>query len=434
MKMEIAILINEFPPNIRSGIGRYAEMGIKYISKIEDAEISVFTTNTGNLPMYEIKHNIQVYRPMNWIQRIAMKIRRKMDSFFFSRLFLVINVFFNNFHCYRLIKKRNKEKPFELIVIHSLVHSISGILCGLTLKVPIVFHKHSGEFTHMKDWWRRDPLKLLELCEGKLEKLSTKIIVYTQEMYDTNKGYGIDPDKLHIVPSGYEVELFQLTDLSEPAALQKKAELKNTLQIEEHTKVILYAGRLTKDKGVFSLVKAIKFLLIQGYQIKLIFVGSGQNPQVRKFIKQQGLEKEIHAYYRILDTEKVLYHYAIADVCIFPSIYNEPFGMVALEAMSLGIPTILGDGFSKLFAAYEGQPCVRYVNGRDPEDIAKVLAFVMDNTSEANKMAENGRRFVENCLSWSTAAAKTMDVYREAIALYSTKHSQISGHKEKSVK
>lgn len=415
--MEVAILINEFPPNIRSGIGRYAEMGIKYIAEVPDTKVCVFTTNTGHLPKYEVVNGIEVYRPMNSFQHLVMKIREKMDSFFFSRLYLIINVFFNNFHCYRLVKKRHREKPFDAIVIHSLVHSIAGILCGLTLDVPIVFHKHSGEFTRMPDWWRRDPLKLMGLSESTLEKLSTRIIVLTREMFETNKGYGIDPDKMRIVPHGYEVDFFMKTNLQSSEAQAKIAELRTTLGLTEDTRVILYVGRLTEDKGVFNLVKAIKLLVMQGRKVKLVFVGSGKNPQLRRMIKQYALEREIHAYYRIINTESVLYHYAIADVCISPSIFKEPFGMVASEAMSFRIPTILGDGYSQLFASYEGKPCVWYVNGREPEAIADKLAHVLDNPAEAREVAQNGERFVKNCLSWTIAAAKTVDIYREAIAV-----------------
>jgi glycogen(starch) synthase len=415
--MEIAILINEFPPNIRSGIGRYAEMGIKYISKVENTTVSVFTTNTGYLPKREDADGITVYRPMNFIQKMAMKLRQRADSFFFSRLFLIINVFFNNFHCYRLVKKRHREKAFDVIVIHSLVHSISGILCGLLLDVPVVFHKHSGEFTRMPDWWRRDPLKLMELTESTMEKLSTKIIVLTQEMYENNLRYGIPRNKLRIVPHGYEVEFFEKSDLNSNLARQKASELKEELGIDDSTSVILYVGRLTEDKGVFTLVESIKLLVEQGRRIKLILVGSGQNPQVRKLIRKNGLENEIQAYYKILDTERVLYHYAIADICISPSIFKEPFGMVATEAMSFGIPTILGDGFSKLFAEYEGKPCAFYVNGRKPEYIAEMLSYVLDDRDMAQEVAQNGKRYVENCLTWSIAAQKTVDVYSEAISV-----------------
>ena len=97
--MEIAILINEFPPNIRSSVGRYAEMGIKYINQVENTSMSVFTTNTGYLPQYQDVNGVTVYRPMNFIQKILMKLREEVESSsFLSRLFLFMNVFINNFH------------------------------------------------------------------------------------------------------------------------------------------------------------------------------------------------------------------------------------------------------------------------------------------------------------------------------------------------
>lgn len=413
--MNMAIIINEYPPNIRSGVGRYAQMGIKYINEVENTNISVFTTNTGYLPKREEAGGIRIYRPMNLIQKTAMKLRKKANAFALNRFFLIINVFFNNFQCYRLVKKCHSENPFDVIAVHSLVHSISGILCGLSMDVPIVFHKHSGEFTRMPDWWRRDPLKLMELCEKIMEKRSAKIIVLTEEMYKKNLGYGISADKLRIVPHGYEVDWFQKADISNPENKRKAVELKKNLKIGAGTKVIVYVGRLTKDKGVFSLIRAIKPLIEQGHNLKLLLVGSGQNPQVCKLIKKLGLENAIYAYCKILDTKSVLYHYLIADICVLPSVYKEPFGLVATESMSFGIPTLLGDGFSRLFAEYNGRPCVLYADGRNPADLAKKISYLLDNKAAAREMAENGKQYVEKCLSWSVTAHKTVDVYNEAI-------------------
>ncbi len=414
--MEIAILINEFPPNIRSGVGRYAEMGIKYINKVENTSMTVFTTNTGYLPRQQDINGITVYRPMNSIQKIVMKIREKVKLSFLSRLLLFINVFINNFQFCRLIRKCHKEKAFDVIVIHSLIHSVTGFLCARWLGVPVVFHKHSGEFARMSSWWRHDPLKLVELTESAMEKLSTKIIVFTEEMYAENISFGINPEKLKIIPNGYEVEMFQNTDINSSFVKQKAANLKKELHISDNLKVILYVGELTEDKGVFNLIKAIQILVRNGHKVKLILVGSGKNSKVRSLINCYGLEKEIHAYYKTIDTKSLLYHYAIADVCIFPSITKEPFGMAITEAMSLGKLVILGYGYSKLFAEYENKSCAFYVDGKQPGKIGAKLAYIMDNKERFQEVAENGKRYVENCFKWETVAQKTVVAYNEAIS------------------
>ncbi len=414
--MEIAILINEFPPNVRSRIGRYAEMGINYINKVENTSISVFTTNTGYFPQHQDVNGIMVYRPMNLFQKLVMKIREKVNSSFLSRLFLFISVFINNFQFYKLIKKRHKVKAFDVIVIHSLVFSISGFLCARRLGIPVVFHKHKGEFARMPDWWRRDPLKLMELTESAMEKLSAKIIVLTEEMYAENLGYGISPKKLEIISNGCEVELFQEVDMNSSCAKEKLSLLKKELEIGDYTKVILYVGELTEDKGVFNLITAARVLVNNGYKFKLILVGSGKNYKVCSLINSYGLQQEVHAYYETLDTKSLLYHYAIADVCIFPSITKEPFGMTVTEAMSLGKLVILGYGYSKLFAEYRNKPCTFYVDGNQPGEIAAKLVYVIDNKDGFQGVAQNGQCYIEDCFKWETAAQKTVVAYNEAIS------------------
>ena len=415
--MEIAILINEFPPNVRSGVGRYAEMGIKYINQVENTSMSVFTTNTGYLPQYQDVNGVTVYRPMNFIQKIFMKLREEVESSsFLSRFFLFMNVFINNFQFYKIIKKRHQKKAFDVLVIHNLIHSFSGFLCARRLGIPVVFHKHRGEFSRMPDWWKRDPLKLVGLTESAMEKLAAKIIVLTEEMYAENLSFGIRPEKLKVISNGCEVDLFHKTDINCSCAKQKAADLKKELDIGDDTKVILYVGSQTEDKGLFNLIKAIKILVNNGYKVKLVLVGTGKNAKVQTLVNCYGLQKDIYAYYKIIDTNSLIYHYAIADVCIFPSIAKEPFGMTVTEAMSFGKLVILGYGYSKLFAEYENKPCAFYVDGKQPGKIGAQLVYILDNKERFQEVAQNGRLYVQNCFKWETAAQKTVIAYNEAIS------------------
>ncbi|QNU68525.1 glycosyltransferase family 4 protein [Ruminiclostridium herbifermentans] len=414
--MEIAILINEFPPNIRSGIGRYAETGIKYINQVDNTSMSVFTTNTGYLPQHQDVNGILVYRPMNFIQKILMRYREKIESSLLSRLLLFINAFINNFQFYRFIKKRHHNKAFDVIVLHSLIYSITGFLCARRLGIPVVFHKHREEFARMPDWWRRDPFKLIELSESAMEKLAAKIIVLTEEMYAENLRYGICPEKLMIISNGCEVDLFKQVDLNCSSTKQKMTELKKELNIADDRKVILYVGSLTEGKGVFNLIRAVKILINNGHKVKLVLVGSGRNAKVRALINNYGLQKDIYAYYKIIDINSLIYHYAIADVCIFPSITKEPFGTTVTEAMSFGKLVILGYGYSKLFAEYENKPCAFYVDGNQPGKIGAKIAYVLDNKDRFQEVAQNGQRYIQNCFKWETAAKKTVVAYNEAIS------------------
>ena len=83
-----------------------------------------------------------------------------------------------------------------------------------------------------------------------------------------------------------------------------------------------------------------------------------------------------------------MYHYALADLCVFPSLY-EPFGIVALEAAAMGKPAVVGAaGTSGLAEIVENpadsRPTGVHVNARDPGDIAWGINLALEDLERLN--------------------------------------------------
>jgi glycosyltransferase involved in cell wall biosynthesis len=116
----------------------------------------------------------------------------------------------------------------------------------------------------------------------------------------------------------------------------------------------------------------------------------------------------------VSEEERIL-HYAASDLCVFPSIY-EPFGIVSLEAMSMGKPVVVGAkgvvGFREQVMPAGPEQNGVHVDGGNPVDIAWGLKEVLTDPQRAKIWGENGRKRVLEYFTWRKAAEQTIDVYK----------------------
>ena len=110
--------------------------------------------------------------------------------------------------------------------------------------------------------------------------------------------------------------------------------------------VIVFSGRLNKEKGILPLVQAIK-KLNRIPNPKLLIIGAsayGKDKQPTQFIEQ--LEKESEpikdnvVFTGYINYEQVPSYLKTADIAIVPSVWEEPFGLTVVEAMAAGLPLI----------------------------------------------------------------------------------------------
>lgn len=123
-------------------------------------------------------------------------------------------------------------------------------------------------------------------------------------------------------------------------------ELKEKYSIKDDDFVFLYTGRVCPEKGILELVKAFKQICDQYKNIKLLVVGSrwynliAKDGYFEKLLEEsKGLEDRIvFTGYVFPDDMPAIY--TLGDVLVIPSMWEEPFGVVALEGMAMKLPII----------------------------------------------------------------------------------------------
>jgi len=170
----------------------------------------------------------------------------------------------------------------------------------------------------------------------------------------------------------------------------------------EDENMMLFIGRLTWVKGVRNLVQAMPSILSDYPKTKLVILGKGEEQKdVSELASRLGIE-ESHQPLRVFPEPDRIAHYAVADVCVFPSIY-EPFGIVSLEAMSMAKLVVGGGqgvvGFKEQVMSNGSDQNGAHVNGNNPADIAwgeKTDANEFCNISLGEKPPSERRKFTSH--------------------------------------
>jgi glycosyltransferase involved in cell wall biosynthesis len=192
---------------------------------------------------------------------------------------------------------------------------------------------------------------------------------------------GFSPDKIQVFPRGIDIERFHPKFRSQ--------EVWNCFLDNGGTK-ILYVGRVSKEKGLDTLIDAYLFVKEHHKNAQLIIVGEGPylEPLRAKFDGSGIL------FMGTLEGEDLSKVYASADLFVFPSA-TDTFGNVVLEAQASGIPVVVAD---------EGGPSENLEVGRtglvfkagSSYSLVKAIEELLEDPLKRQRMALEARRYMEN--------------------------------------
>lgn len=401
----------EYPPVLVGGLGTYAEnITRKFVQLGHD--VSVFTLNPGGLPVREMIAGVEVHRPLiadatKIFSALAAEDIKKWGAGLklFSDIF-VYNILSATKLLHELIAKERYH--FDIIAFHDWLSSIGGIIAKDNSNMPAVFHVHSTEWGRTKG---AGSPAISRLEEG-VARTADLIVTVSEVMKEDLAFHGWPQDKINVVWNGVNPEKY------DPGRHGNKeaAALREAYQVADDESMLLFIGRLTPVKGVSNLVQAMPTVLKEYPKTKLVILGRGEEQRdLPNLVARLDVSKNVRYHFEFVSEEERIRHYAAADVCVFPSTY-EPFGIVSLEAMSMGKPLVVGArgtvGFREQVVPAGPDQCGIHVNGAEPADIAWGLKEVLRNPEQARQWGKNGRARVLKLFTWDQAAAQTLKLYR----------------------
>ena len=269
-------------------------------------------------------------------------------------------------------------------------------------RLPLAATIHATEYGRNRGI-HNDIQRRIHSLEERLVNSADVIICCSSYMVEEiTRLFGVTRKKLFLIPNGVD-----------PANLGIPRQLVPG-EKEPHSggKTILFIGRLVPEKGVQVLLEAMPQLIQQFPEIKLLIGGTGPyTDYLEHRAEELGLAGKVE-FLVFLDETQRNYHLKHADIAVFPSLY-EPFGIVALEAMTAQIPVIVSDtgGLSEVVShgidGYKAPP------GR-PDLLAYYIREILVNPGLAMDLTRRAWNKVLTVYDWNNIAVETLDVYREA--------------------
>jgi glycosyltransferase involved in cell wall biosynthesis len=214
--------------------------------------------------------------------------------------------------------------------------------------------------------------------------------------------FGLDlRHKSTVIMGGVRLEDYK-KDLAEIKVINKKYNLKDK-------KVVLFTGRLTKNKGVDFLIKAAPS--IKG---TVVIVGDGPERKIlEEEIKKNKINNVVMVGY-INTGDQRLFHafYERADVFVSPSVWNEPLGLTILEAMAAGTP-VVATSRGGILSLIQDKANGYLVKPRNSKEIAEVVNKLLLDDKLRKKVSIAARKTVEEHFTWEKIADQFENIYKK---------------------
>jgi len=252
--------------------------------------------------------------------------------------------------------------------------------------------------------------KLSNVFMGRLagiEKEAAKeaTLIVTVSQYSAQKLvqlYGVDEEKIRIVPNGVDTQRFKPTEDCK--------KIGDIIGVDcEH--VVLFVGNLIPRKGLHYLVEAAKQVVKDGVDTKFVVVGDGPlKSHLISYSREQGvLDRFVFLGY--VPEEMLHQLYNCADVFVSPSV-QEGQGITLLEAQATAKPVVAFNVTAITEVVKNGETGL--LVEPNSNELADAILTLISDESLREKMGRSGREFVSESFSWDVCAQKMFQVYSEA--------------------
>ena len=280
---------------------------------------------------------------------------------------------------------------FDVIHSHDWLTYPAGIHAKQVTGKPLVIHVHATDFDRSRG--NVNPTVFAIEKDG-MNNADHIITVSNLTRQTVIEKYGINPDKVTTVHTAVE-------PLSE--------EIRSIKMQKGKDKVVTFLGRITMQKGPEYFVEAASRVLAKTHNVRFVMAGSGD--MMEKMIRlaaDRDIADRFH-FTGFLKGRQVYEMLAASDVYIMPSV-SEPFGISPLEAMQMGVPSII----SKQSGCAEILENVIKVDYWDINALADSIYAIIKYPALYNHLRDKGLAEIDT-IQWKKAGAKVIDIYHKVI-------------------
>jgi glycosyltransferase involved in cell wall biosynthesis len=368
----------------------------KATPSLEEKKVEILFADTTNKTSTASVHLETLARELQNPYLTSVEYEKKLHTFIKAGgKVLPRNLFEQVEHYGKLVHllPRKSLENIDIIHAHDWLCFPAGIAAKEITGKPFIAHVHATEFDRCAG--NHVNQRVYEKEREGMHKADHIIAVSDFTKNTIINHYGIDPKKISVVHNGNTETINKRSYRFSPLITLKK----------QGKKIVLFAGRITIQKGVDYFIHAAKRVLEHDKSVYFIVAGTGDmEHQIKSLTATLGISEHFlfTGYYTLEDLPDL---FSLADVMVIPSV-SEPFGIIPLESMSHGTPIIL----SKQSGVAEVVTHALKVDFWDTDKIANDILAIVRNPPLRETLHHEGLRQVKG-ITWDKAAKKLKDIY-----------------------
>jgi glycosyltransferase involved in cell wall biosynthesis len=278
---------------------------------------------------------------------------------------------------FHLAVKLHEQTPFGLILADDPMGSgLVGYLLGRKLKLPLLIRCHTQYFGHREWIFERPYYPFYHLLARFLLAKADQIEAASQCVARSIVRLGIEPARVKVAYPPIQSFLF-----SPPTVARA------------FSNRLLYVGQLTRGKGLFTLLDAMKILVTRGCEPQLEIVGQGPcEAALRRKAQALGILKLL-SFAGFQPRSELARYYVQNDIFVLPTHY-EAFARVLAEAALCGLPVIASQVGGVSEVVLPGKTAL-LVPPKNPRALADALATLLSDPQRARAMGAAGHEFAK---------------------------------------
>lgn len=278
------------------------------------------------------------------------------------------------------VAKKISKKHYDVIVVENNMFLYR--LIQKNTKNTMIYHMHN-DFNQFD----KTPQNYQVIADT-----AGKILTVSQYIKD-RVNEKIKTDKVKVLYNALDLDVFNEKNVTD---YRKK------YQIAPTDIVVGFAGRITPEKGILELVQALKKVHTEK-KVKLVVVGSQwydslkEDDYVKRIIEESENIKENIIFTGYINAEQMPSIYAMFDIVVVPSLCQEAFGCVAIEAMAMGKPLIVAKSGGLVEIAKENYSFVIPTDENFVKQMTEKLEILIENDEMRIQFGKEAKKeFAQN--------------------------------------
>ena len=307
-------------------------------------------------------------------------------------------------------------RPAALQPASDFLQALAGLTLGEALGVPVVYEVRG----FLEETWASqaatskaysvldaERYRLRRAAETQAMLRASAVVTLSATMRDEIVSRGVDADRVVIVPNAVDVERF--------APIPRDAALATTLGIDDDDQVVGYVSSFSPYEGIRYLLAAAALLRERGHRVRVLLVGDGKDWDA---LVQEGRRLHLDDGTLLMPGrvphESIRRYYSLIDVFVVPRTADRVSQLVTplkpYEAMAMARPVVVSDIPALREMVIPGETGVLF-RPEDAEDLADVLAGLLDDTGLRASLGSRARDWVSTSRTWTENGRRYRELY-----------------------